>query len=55
MLLEACLLGLCVLAGFGMVAAAITSFTNHVLDMYCELASNAEEAAKAEKAKAPAP
>lgn len=50
MLFEACIIGLCIMAGFGMVAAAITSFTNQVTDMYCELAANAEAA---EKAKTP--
>lgn len=47
MIIEAAIVGLCLLAGCGVVASAITNFTNHVSDMYCELVANAEEAAKA--------
>jgi hypothetical protein len=50
MILEACILGICLVVGLGLVASAVTSFSNEVVEMYCELRDNAEAA---EKVKAP--
>lgn len=50
MIIEACILGLCVLAAASVIGAAITNFTNQTADMYAELVANAEAA---EKAKTP--